>query len=1029
MRHFSVTTLTAACCLALSALAPSAQAQDIDLFLSNNAPITANPNVLIVIDNNSSNNSYISNTCNNAGNKKMPTEQCVLMNLINSSAVSANVNIGLALFTPSGATNGGFVDYAVRPMDATGKSGLISAVSGIQTYNNAPYALSMYESYLYYQGLAPYAGTSGSTPYDPAAVANGNYVSPFNSSCQKNYIIFIGNGAPDSSENNTAQAKLSSVGGLLLTDPITLNPSNDQSNWMDEFARFMYKHDLNNNATDGTQSIVTYTVGVYDPSTLNQKPVQAGLALLQSAAQRGGGQYYAATDTSSLVQALQSILVQIQAVNSVFAAVTLPVSVNVRGTYLNQVYMGVFRPDAHALPRWMGNLKEYQLALNASTNSLYLADVNSSVVTNNANGFVNPGVTSFWTNTSTFWSFEPTPFGVGGASDAPDGDLVEKGAEAEWLRNAFASAQSGRHVYTCTGSCPTTSNTLLSGTPFDTTNTNITQANTGATSATELTDLINWTRGQDNVPLDASGNPLRQDENANGIYTDARASIHGDVLHSIPAVVNYNRYGDSNDVMVFYGGNDGMIHAIQGGQIQPGGSPVNRQGGTELWSFVPTEFYGQLKRLRDDNVNILSPNPGKPYFADGPIGVYQNDVNGDTKYFKTDGDQVYLYPAMRRGGRFFYALDVTDPGNPYFLWRRANTDTGYSELGQTWSMPKPVKIRASSDPVLIMGAGYDPNAEDVDPRSLTNPDTMGRGVYVIDAVTGSVLWKAGPADGMIYSMAADMMVLDRDGDGLMDRVYAVDTGANIWRLDIDDANPNKWTITKLAALGSTLGSNDDRKFLFAPDVVYGDGTTQNFDAILIGSGDREHPFNTNIINRFYMIEDPYITNSPVPTGFQTITEPDLYDATSNLIQTGTSTQQALATSTLNSKKGWYITLGTGEKVVSGAVTMGGTVYFGTNQPTAVTPGVCTNLGTARLYGLNFLNGTATTDFDGVAGLSTADRSMNVPGGGFPPTPVPVITIINGTPAQAVISGTQLLKPPTQNLGARAATYWHNDLDR
>ena len=42
------------------------------------------------------------------------------------------------------------------------------------------------------------------------------------------------------------------------------------------------------------------------------------------------------------------IFSEIQAVNSVFASVSLPVSVNTEGTFLNQVYIGMFRPDEKA---------------------------------------------------------------------------------------------------------------------------------------------------------------------------------------------------------------------------------------------------------------------------------------------------------------------------------------------------------------------------------------------------------------------------------------------------------------------------------------------------------------------------------------------------------------------------------------------------------------------------------------------------------------------------------------------------------
>ena len=41
---------------------------------------------------------------------------------------------------------------------------------------------------------------------------------------------------------------------------------------------------------------------------------------------------------------------------------------------------------------------------------------------------------------------------------------------------------------------------------------------------------------------------------------------------------------------------------------------------------------------------------------------------------------MYLYFAVRRGGRFLYALDVTDPATPKFLWRKTNASTGYEHF-------------------------------------------------------------------------------------------------------------------------------------------------------------------------------------------------------------------------------------------------------------------------------------------------------------------------------------------------------------
>ena len=983
--------------LLLASVWQTARAEDIDLFLGSALPSTTNPNILIIIDNAAANNANINSTCGTTS-KKLPMEQCIIANLVNSADVTDKVNMGLSVFSPSGNTDGAYIQYAVRQMTAGNKTALAAAVNGIPFSNGAVYAKSMHEAYLYYSGQAPYAGIT-SPPYDPAAVAGGKYVSPATDSCQKNYIIFIGNGGPSSGENGDAQTLLTALGGKLPADPIVLSPSNYQSTWSDEYARFMYRSDFSSLA--GSQNIVTYSIGVFDPTATNA-PIMAAKALLKSMANQGGGKYFEAGDSATLSAALKKILIEVQAVNSVFAAVALPVSVNVRGTYLNQIYMGVFRPDADALPRWAGNLKEYKLAYDPALKQSYMADVNGTPVNSSTTGFINANTQSYWTQDSTFWSYRPG--GVGGASDLPDGDIVEKGAAAQWLRNAFATTQTGRKVYTCTGSCA--ANVLLSGSPFDISNTAITQAATGTTAATDPANLINWVRGQDLF-----------DENVNTLLTDVRASIHGDVLHSRPAVVNYNRYGDSDDVFVYYGGNDGAFRSIQGGQIQAAGS---RQGGTEQWAFIPSEFFPTLKRLRDNDPNIAAPNR-KPYFADGPIGVYRLDSNNDGKLNAADGDKVHLFMAMRRGGRLLYALDASDPAAPRFLWKRDNTSAGFGELGQTWSEPKPVKVRASANPVLIMGAGYDATAEDAMPQGTAS---MGRGVMVIDATTGNVLWQAGPSAGMTFGIAADMAVLDRDKDGYMDRVYAADMGGNIWRLDIDDPSTSNWTVTKLATLGGS-GLNA-RKFLYAPDVVYGSASgTQPYDAVLVGSGDREHPFDATIVNRFYMIKDTNLGKS-VAAGFIPILETDLYDTTANLIQVGTAAQIAAAKAALSAAKGWYLTLKAGEKVVGTALTMGGTTFFGTNQPSAAVSGSCTNLGKALIYAISFLDASATQDTDGLTGLTTPDRTTDVVGGGLPPSPVAII--VDGLPP-TVCFGTKCLPGGEAVFGKRYRVYWHNDLDK
>jgi type IV pilus assembly protein PilY1 len=238
---------------------------------------------------------------------------------------------------------------------------------------------------------------------------------------------------------------------------------------------------------------------------------------------------------------------------------------------------------------------------------------------------------------------------------------------------------------------------------------------------------------------------------------------------------------------------------------------------------------------------------------------------------------------------------------------------------------------------------------------------------------------------MNWGIAADISFVDRDNDGYTDRFYAADLGGNVWRVDLEPTNspagntPDKWRVTKLASLGCT-GTSDGtcaigttpRKFFFAPNVVSvgATGATGSYDAVMLGSGDREHPLKStasqsayNTVNRFYVLKD---INTGMDGGTTAVTEATLFNATSTQYD--------------GTLKGFYTTFSTGEKSVNAPVTLRGTTFFGTNKPIPPDLGTCrANLGEARGYQLDPFKGTVTsTVFDG---------------GGLPPTPTTgVVTI-------------------------------------
>jgi len=211
-----------------------------------------------------------------------------------------------------------------------------------------------------------------------------------------------------------------------------------------------------------TQGIITYAIAVKKGASDGDLP-----ALMKNVANRGGGSHFEATSAAELTLALKDAFNDMQAVNSVFASASLPVSVNAQGTFLNQVFMGMFRPDEAAKPRWSGNLKQYQFTYNSATQRVDLADALGSPAVNPTTGFIEPGARSFWSAATPFTDFWKNKVwagevNVGGAADAPDGQIVEKGGAAQRLREQFMTSQTTRNMLTpggvaCVPSTPPTS--------------------------------------------------------------------------------------------------------------------------------------------------------------------------------------------------------------------------------------------------------------------------------------------------------------------------------------------------------------------------------------------------------------------------------------------------------------------------------------------------------------------------------------------------------------------------------------------
>lgn len=909
----------------------------------------------------------------------------------------------------------------------------------LPTANRAKYATQMHEAYLWYQGdryrsgkadgflsydmnafmptdKPEYKSPISHYPEDPSAATSRD---PSAEYCGRNHIVFLGNGGPDSGENNPAEALLSSIGSA--TDIIDIRVNDKfEANWADEYARYLTKTDVNDTVT-GDQHITTHTVDVFDPDIEKGTATELGArALLKSMASAGEGLYIQAKDPESIVEGLLEIVNAVLAVNDVFAASALPVSVNVRGTNLNQVYIGVFRPDEDGRPRWNGNMKMYKLGYDETTGRVFLSDADGAEAANTATGFITEDARSFWTHNSTFWNYIDGSVGegVGGASDSPDGDMVEKGAVAQNLREKLALGNA-RNLLTC-AAC-TVNGTLQN---FSTSNAAITENDLGleSPSGANRTGIIRWASGHNESN---SSEPGYIDPDTL-INSKARPSIHGDVLHSRPAVINY---GDTDgnpateeEVYVFYGANDGWLRAVKGGTDESAGS----DSGEEKWAFVAPEHWEEFDTLRDNAVMKdafgNADQSLKPFFIDGVIGSYVQYTNGVVD--STKDKQAIIYATMRRGGKFIYALDVSNPEVPKFLWTVKKGDPGFEELGQTWSAPTigKVKFDGAEKTVLVFGLGYDPEANDTVRSQAGNAlaTDEGRGIIMVDAFDGSLVWKVSNAGSntdtnlnvaaIKYAVAADLSVIDRDKNGFIDRIYFGDTGGQLWRIDVQYDDRKKWAATKLFEL------TGGQKFLSAPDAAASTDQNDPFDAVVIVSGDRENPFEKSIPNYIIVLKDydQKVGNS----GASTKSLSELFNATLTT---------DFKSDAVRAANGYYIELmAAGEKGISKPSIVNSIVFLNTFEPPSITS--CSSLGTARIYQFDFMTSEATTDQDGDGDKDLEDRWTAVEGGGLLPDPVPVIVDIDGELVEAIISGTQVEQFPNTVLEKRQQTFWFKEVD-
>ena len=338
---------------------------------------------------------------------------------------------------------------------------------------------------------------------------------------------------------------------------------------------------------------------------------------------------------------------------------------------------------------------------------------------------------------------------------------------------------------------------------------------------------------------------------------------------------------------------------------------------------------------------------------------------------------MFLFVGLARGGDSYYALDVTRPDSPQLMWHLDHTNL--PGVGQTWSTPVPTRMsingsgQSASNFVLVLGGGYEPDQDNV----TTSTDATGNSIYIVDSETGALLWQGTKNGGtksfnatgkaMDYSIPCQVKVVDFDGDGYADRMYAADMGGQVWRFDVINGQSAANLITGgvIAQLGAAsvtppAPASATRRFYYSPDVALVANKDFNFIHVGIGSGHRAHPLSLATQDRFYAIRDYNGVNQLSQTAYDGIIpykDSDLVDITDNV---KAKVPQGQPGWQLQLRDGGWI----GEKVLAEARTFNNHVMFTTFRPSQNATSCEPQAGTNRLYIVSLFDGSPVNNLDG-----------------------------------------------------------------
>ncbi|MDH6591956.1 type IV pilus assembly protein PilY1 [Variovorax sp. TBS-050B] len=653
-----------------------------------------------------------------------------------------------------------------------------------------------------------YAATGNSTtPLRGALSKAGRYFAkkmsgqtydPMQYSCQRNYALLSTDGYWNTgSEGTTYKAfqldGATTVGQQDGADPRPMK-DNGASDTLADVAAYYYKTDLRTadlgnckSSTSGSeqdvcsnnivpagrdtatsQHMTTFTIGLgvngtldYDRNYLTQTsgsyvnltngtaewPTPAATTNggnatniddLWHAAVNGRGQYYSALNASALAEAISGVVNTIQEVSGTSSAASTSALELVAGDN-NQVYKA-----SYTTKKWSGDVEAF--TLNGDTGAIGTTAVWSAKAKLDATPYADRKIYYRKPNTTVRQAFDWTSLNADGYGSYFSNLCTRALVAAQCLDNATDAEK--------------------------------TKINSGD-------NLVKFLRGDRTFEAASTANGTTR-----ALYRPRAGGVLGDIINGAPAYVGkppftYSDAGYTNFViankdrkpMVYVGANDGMLHAF---------SASGTDAGTERWAYVPSAVMPEMYRLADTAYESRH-----RYFVDGAPVIGDIKVGSEWK--------TILVGGLNKGGRSYYALDITNPEDPKPLWEFTDPN-----LGLTFGNPIITK-RKDGTWVVVFASGYNNGTSDGN-----TGDGKGR-LFVLNAntgakvISGDIPTTAGTTTDP-SGLAKINAWIDDVSDNTSKRFYGGDLQGNLWRFDIDNLvlpNQGALLLAKFQVNGTT----------------------------------------------------------------------------------------------------------------------------------------------------------------------------------------------------------------------------------